>query len=96
MYNGFRGVLMDFLDKTERDLKLGGGSKVVIVDETHITKKKKNAGGFRGHMEASGTCFCLGEPFWACGGVERGLLQARSSRTAKASFSFGLRKAPKP
>ena len=49
MYNGFRGVLMDFLDKTERDLKLGGGSKVVIVDETHITKKKKNAGGFRGH-----------------------------------------------
>ena len=41
----------------------------------------------------------LGAPFWACSGVERGLLQARSSRTKsllQELLFLGLRKAPKP
>ena len=47
-YHVCRETTTEFLHKVTRNEKIGGQGRIVCIDETHITKKKRNRGGFQG------------------------------------------------
>ena len=47
-YHVYRETTTEFLEKATRNEKIGGAGRIVCIDETHVTKKKRNRGGFQG------------------------------------------------
>jgi hypothetical protein len=47
-YHVCRETTTEFLEKATRNEKIGGAGRIVCIDETHVTKKKRNRGGFQG------------------------------------------------
>ena len=59
-----RHAIMTFMLKLQSGEILGGGSEnpeiVVLIDETHMTRKQKNKGGFRGKKSVGHTTVIVG------------------------------------
>ena len=47
-YHVCRETTTEFLEKATRNEKIGGAGLIVCIDETHVTKKKRNRSGFQG------------------------------------------------
>ena len=61
VYHYLRDMVSAFMTKIYPAGKIGGPDKVVCIDETYITKKKKNRGGFRGRQSLGyKTCIMAG------------------------------------
>ena len=55
----FRKELLDFLGRA-RVARVGGANKIICVDETFITKRKRNRAGFQGRRARGHTTVILG------------------------------------
>ena len=52
-YDVIRSLVVDFMHKIASNTKLGGQGRIVCLDETHITRKKRSRGGFSGRTTGS-------------------------------------------
>ena len=52
-YNKCRHTATEFLTNATKGEKVGGRRRIVCIDETHITMKKRNKGGFQGRSSAT-------------------------------------------
>ena len=48
VYDQFRETVSEFTANATKGEKLGGPGRIVCIDETHITRKSRNRGGFQG------------------------------------------------
>ena len=48
VYDQFRETVSEFTANATKGEKLGGPGRIVCIDETHITRKSNNRGGFQG------------------------------------------------
>ena len=87
-YHVCRETTTEFLEKATRNEKIGGAGRIVCIDETHVTKKKRNRGGFQGRST-------LGhETILMAGAALDGPWAGRNSGVAKVSRRTNFQKHP--
>ena len=77
VYDWLRDSVTTYMQQVNANTKIGGPGRIVCLDETHITKKKRNKGGFPGRET-------LGHDTIIMGGVELNGVWTGRKQTGRA------------
>ena len=88
-YDALRSVIVDFMVQVSAASRLGGRGRIVCLDETHITRKKRSRSGFQGRTT-------LGHQTILLSGCELDVLTMVGKLQARALLCSSRTRPPKP